>query len=58
MNKNTMPNIPLWAAIVASASHPFFYREFESSKDWENHVFDKASLFQRIVNDFFTTKTT
>jgi hypothetical protein len=45
MNKNTMPNIPLWAAVVASTSHPFFYREFESSKDWENPVFDKASLF-------------
>lgn len=34
MNKNTMPNIPLWAAVVASTSLPFFYREFECSTEW------------------------
>jgi len=26
MNKNTLPNIPVWAAIVSATSLPIFYR--------------------------------
>jgi hypothetical protein len=31
-NKNTMPNMPLWAAIVACSSLPFFHPFFEGLK--------------------------
>jgi hypothetical protein len=52
MNKNTAPNMPLWAAILASSSIPFFYKAFDCPKDWENPSFDTASIYQFIVDDF------
>jgi hypothetical protein len=35
LNKNTMPNMPLWAAILAASSVPFLHQFFESNKEWE-----------------------
>lgn len=32
MNKNTVPNMPVWAAILASTSLSFLYREYEIRK--------------------------
>ena len=32
LNKNSMPNMPLWAAIVASSSLPFYHSFFEGNK--------------------------
>jgi hypothetical protein len=35
LNKNTTPNMPLWAAILAASSLPFLHTFFESNKEWE-----------------------
>jgi hypothetical protein len=32
LNKNTMPNMPVWAAIIAATSIPFFYPYFKINK--------------------------
>ena len=34
LNKNSMPNMPLWAAIVASSSLPFYHKFFEANRAW------------------------
>ena len=34
MNKNTMPNMPVWAAIVSSSCLPYFYRDFECPREF------------------------
>jgi hypothetical protein len=34
MNKNTTPNMPVWAAITAATSLPFFYPYFKVNKEW------------------------
>jgi hypothetical protein len=36
LNKNTMPNMPLWAAILAASSVPFLHNFFDSNKEWES----------------------
>ncbi len=36
LNKNSMPNMPIWAAIVATSSLPFYYRFFEGNRDWDS----------------------
>lgn len=35
INKDTKPHMPVWAAVVASASLPLLYQFFEAPKDWE-----------------------
>lgn len=34
LNKNTTPNMPLWAAIIASSSLPFLHDFFQANKEW------------------------
>lgn len=53
MNKNTLPNMPLWAAIVSASCLPYFYRDFECTREWENTATDIASLYDLLVNHFF-----
>lgn len=51
LNKNLMPNMPLWAAVVATSSLPFFNSCFEANKEWE--ASDMASFYDFFVYDFF-----
>jgi hypothetical protein len=53
MNKNTLPNMPVWAAIVSASCLPYFYRDFECPREWENGATNSASLYDLLVNDFF-----
>jgi predicted acylesterase/phospholipase RssA len=34
INRFTRPNMPLWAAIVASTSMPYLFPEFCFQEDW------------------------
>ena len=53
LNKNTMPNMPLWAAIVATSTLPFYHDFFEGSQEWET---TNAKSFQYFfIYEFFKT---
>lgn len=54
MNKNTLPNMPIWAAIVCSSCLPYFYSDFECPKEWENPTLDLNSQYKHLVADFFS----
>jgi hypothetical protein len=56
MNKNTVPNMPVWAAILASTSLSFLYREYEIRKEWTHKPLENSSLYTNIVVDFFDKK--
>ena len=51
LNKNSTPNMPLWAAIIASSSLPFYHKFFEGRKEWT--ATDKTSFFKFFMLDFF-----
>jgi hypothetical protein len=51
LNKNSMPNMPVWAAIVATSTLPLMYQYFEASKEWE--AAGAASFYDFFVYDFF-----
>jgi hypothetical protein len=53
MNKNTLPNMPVWAAIVSASCLPYFYKDFECPREWVRGDSDTASLYEFIVDDFF-----
>lgn len=53
LNKNTMPNMPVWAAILATSSIPIFHHYFEARKEWE--ATDSSSFYEFFVYDFFNS---
>jgi hypothetical protein len=56
MNKNTLPNMPVWAAIMSASCLPFFYRDFECPREWEYPASDPASFYEYIVDEFFNSR--
>jgi hypothetical protein len=53
MNKNTLPNMPVWAAIVSASCVPYFYHDFECPREWEYPVSGQNSYYEYIVNEYF-----
>jgi hypothetical protein len=53
MNKNTLPNMPVWAAIVSASCVPYFYHDFECPREWEYPVSGQNSYSEYIVNEYF-----
>jgi hypothetical protein len=53
MNKNTVPNMPVWAAIVSATSLPFFYRYFKANKEWSEKGSESGSFYSILVDYFF-----
>lgn len=54
-NKNTMPNMPVWAAILATSSIPLFHHYFEGRKEWEAP--ETSSFYDIFVYEFFSPLT-
>ena len=51
INKNLMPNMPIWAAILATSSLPLFHDHFAANQEWEAP--DSESFCEYFVNNFF-----
>lgn len=52
VNRFTKPNMPLWAAIIASASMPYVLPAFASNEEWEFSPFSDSRM-RKLVNYFF-----
>jgi hypothetical protein len=52
VNRFTKPNMPLWAAIIASASMPYLLPEFACNEEWEFSPYTDSRM-RKLVNYFF-----
>lgn len=51
LNKVTTPSMPVWAAIIASSSLPFFHKYFQANKEWE--AVSSESFPDHLLEEFF-----
>jgi hypothetical protein len=51
LNKVTTPSMPVWAAIIASSSLPFFHKYFQANKEWE--AVSSESFPDHLLDEFF-----
>lgn len=55
INHHTRPNMPVWAAIVATTSMPEFFRPLPDMKEWAERPVD--SFRERETKEYFRKKT-
>ena len=52
LNKMTFPDMPVWAAIIASSSLPFLFDYFVAPVEWQGG--DKNTFHDMVIDKFFS----